>query len=146
MEVVGEGGEWYNSYAVNGAQYHDFDAEFNSLVATLIFFLHPTNLFRSTMTLFTAVYGSRFVLEAPGGSCYLMGGSRVPNGITSGWDRVRVLGPREPSRGLLLRFPAFYGVYSQKRMYAQHGELWCTKSKIKHSTRILLTTSSCSLG
>ena len=76
--------------------------------------LHPMIL---TVRRFLAVYGLRFALMASGGSCggqliflHLVGGSRELNGITHGWDQVRV-GSGKPKRGLLC-LPAFYEEYS----------------------------------
>ena len=83
------GMSWVRS-VVYGAQHHAFDAGFDSRVATLFSFLF-------CIRRFLTVYGSYFALSASGGSCgglttfvHLMGGGRVPNGITSGWDQVRI--------------------------------------------------------
>ena len=74
---------------------------------------------------FLTVYGSRFALKGSGGSCgglviclHLVGGSRAPNGIASGWDQVRA-GSGEQSRGLFC-FSSFYMKHSQKFIYQQH--------------------------
>ena len=71
-----------------GAQHDDFDAGFNSLVATVCF-LWIRRFF--TVRRFLTVYGLCFALTASGGSCggviiflNLVGGSTVPNGITFG--------------------------------------------------------------
>ena len=48
------------------------------------------------------------------------------------WDYIRV-GSGEPSRSLFC-FTAFYGEYSQKFIYLQHGELYWKKAIRKSST------------
>lgn len=84
-----------------------FDRELHARVATYFFFSHTSydDLFivRSLLT----INCSCFVHMAHDDSCLalgkfllLVGGSRVPNGITSGGNKVRV-GSRKPSRDLL---------------------------------------------
>ena len=79
----------YSSSAVCGAQHHDFDAGFNSRVATVFFYLFFTSDDFFTVRRFLTFTGRRFALKACGGITFLhlMRGSRVPYGVTSGWDR-----------------------------------------------------------
>ena len=127
-------GEWTAIYlrAVYDAQHHDFGALFNCGLALFLCF-SSTRRFLTVRRLLT-VCGSRFALTAPGGCCggliiflHLVGGSRVPNGITSGWDQVRV----EPGKPIynkdLFSFLALY-IYIMENMprnlfYLRHGEL-----------------------
>ena len=101
---------------------------FNTRVATLFSFFHRTIL---TVRRFLTVYGSRFALTASGGSwggqiifLHLVGGNRVPNGITSGWDQVR-MGSGEPSR-VLFCFPALMENISRKLFFVPCGRLYCS--------------------
>ena len=115
----------YNS-AVYGAQHNDFDAGFNSRVATVFYFSHPMILDRSTIS-----DRLRFALRPHGLRRFLRrtGYIFAPCGWEQGakWDHIRV-GLEEPSRGLFC-FPAFYGKRFQKPMYLQHGELYCLERK-----------------
>ena len=72
----------------------DFDAGFNSRAAPIFCFC--TQRFW-TVRRFLTVYDSSFARTASGGSCggltiflHIVGGSRVTNGIRSGWGQVRV--------------------------------------------------------
>ena len=83
-----------------------------------------------TVRRFLTIYGSRFALTASGGSCrglilflHLVGGSRVLNGITSGWDQVR-MGPdgiRRAKKGPV-SFSRFNGENIPRKLFFYHIE------------------------